>query len=197
MTQISIQLGSGENWISFPEGSSDNFDTIFRRSGISTSTTIVYQYNPITAGFVQINLSSNIKEGKGYHILSTSPGTISYNGTPYEMKMTFDVLRTSLMNGYNLVGTDNNIINISNYDWCKIVDAQTNFAVKELLPMKAYWVFYPDDCKMPSFGIDLQTKLAIVGLSITIYLVFGKDIKNYLKGRKRTDIGISESERKT
>lgn len=196
MTQVSIPLISGENWISFPEGSSDNLDTIFKHSGINSSNTTVYLYDSITSGFVQINLTSNIKEGKGYHILTSSPGTITYDGTPYETKMTFDVLRTSLMNGYNLVGTDNNIIDITNYDWCKIVDAQTNFAVKELLPQKAYWIFYPDDCLQPKFGLDTLTKISIVGLAVTLYVVFGEDIKNMLRGRKGTESGKSSADRK-
>lgn len=196
MSLINIPLIKGENWISFPEGSSDNLDTIFKRSGISSSNTTVYLYNSITSGFVQTNLTSNIKEGKGYHILTTSPGTIVYNGIPYETKMSFEKVKSSLMNGYNLVGTDDNTIDISNYNWCKIIDAQTNFAVKELLPMKAYWIFYPDDCKQPFLGLDMLTKVSIIGVLITGYVVFGEDIKNFLRGRQRTEVGKSVDRRK-
>ena len=195
MSQVSIPITQGENWISFPEDSSDNISTIFTKSGIANSITTVYQYNSITSGYEVTSLQSLVIEGRGYHIISTGNGTISYMGTPYKRKMTFDILNKSLMRGWNLVGTDNNTMDISNYGWCKVTDAQINFVVTELVPGKAYWIFF-EDCKMPSFGIDLQTKLAIVGLSITIYIVFGEDIKAFLRGKKRNSVGMSVLERK-
>ena len=195
MSQISIPIVTGENWISFPEDSSDNLLTIFAKSGISSSISFVYQYNSITSGYEITNLQSLVIEGRGYHIISNGNGTISYMGTPYKRKMTFDVISKSLMRGWNLVGTDNNTIDISNNDWCQITDAQTNFAVAELVPGKAYWI-YSEDCQKPKLGLDTLTKVTIVGVAITAYVVFGEDIRNFLRGRKGNNVGPSVSNRK-
>jgi hypothetical protein len=105
------------------------------------------------------------------------------------------------MKGWNLIGTDNNTIDVSNNDWCKITDAQINFAVIELVPGKAYWI-YSDDCKRSIVGLDMLTKVTIVGVLITGYVVFGEDIRR-LFGRKdnrgnkngRNNMSMSESER--
>ena len=199
MTQVSIPLIKGENWISFPESSTDNLLTIFSKSGLGKVT--IYKYDPLKStgstesGFVPIDLTSYVEMGKGYHVITTNVGTISYMGIPYKQKMTFDRLRSSLMRGYNLVGTDNNIQDISRYDWCRVVDAQTNFSATELTPGKAYWIYY-EDCQQPKLGLDTLTKISILGLAITTYVVFGEDIKNYLKGRKRPEISETERKRK-
>lgn len=195
MSQISIPITLGENWISFPEDSSDNLSTIFTKSGVGNIITTVYQYNSITSGYEVTSLQSLVIEGRGYHIISTGNGTISYMGTPYKRKMTFDTISKSLMRGWNLVGTDNDTIDISNNDWCKITDAQINFAVTELVPGKAYWIF-SDDCRQPKLGLDTLTKVTIVGVAITAYVVFGDDIRDFLRGRKRNNVGLSANNRK-
>ena len=198
MSQISIPIVQGENWISFPEDSTDNLNIIFTKSGLGSSITTAYQYNSITSGYDIVSLQSLVIEGRGYHIISTGNGTISYMGTPYKRKMTFDIISKSLMRGWNLVGTDNNTIDVSNNDWCKITDAQANFAVTELVPGKAYWIFF-DDCKRPVLGLDTLTKVSIVGVAITAWVVFGEDIKKFFgkKDNRRNNVGksISESER--
>jgi hypothetical protein len=195
MSQVSIPITTGENWISFPEDSSDNLSTIFTKSGIANSISTVYQYNSITSGYEITSLQSLVIEGRGYHIIASGNGTISYMGTPYKRKLTFDILSQSLMRGWNLIGTDNNTIDISNNSWCKVTDAQANFAVTELVPGKAYWI-YSEDCNRPMLGLDMLTKVSIVGVLITGYVVFGDDIRNFLRGRKRNNVGMSESERK-
>ena len=172
--------------------------TIFTKSGIANFITTVYQYNSITSGYEIVSLQSLVIEGRGYHIIATDNGTISYMGIPFVRKMTFDIISKSLMRGWNLVGTDNNTIDVSNNDWCKITDAQINFAVIELVPGKAYWIF-SDDCRQPKLGLDTLTKVSIVGVLITGYVVFGDDIRNFLRGRnenRRDNVGMSESERK-
>jgi hypothetical protein len=195
MSQVSIPITIGENWISFPEDSSDNLNTIFTKSGILNSISTVYQYNSITPGYEVTNLQSLVIEGRSYHIISTGNGTISYMGTPYKKKMTFDEISKSLMRGWNLIGTDNNTIDISNNSWCKISDAQANFAVTELVPGKAYWI-YSDDCKRPALGLDTLTKVTIVGVAITAYVVFGDEIRNFLRGRKRNNVNRSVERKK-
>lgn len=197
MSQISIPIVKGENWISFPEDSSDNISTIFAKSGIANSITTVYQYNSITSDFSIVSLQSLVIEGRGYHIIATGDGTISYMGTPFTRKMTFDILSQSLMRGWNLVGTDNNTIDISNNSWCKVSDAQANFAVTELVPGKAYWI-YSDDCKRPMLGLDTLTKVTILGVAITAWVVFEEDIRRFFGTYmgKRNNGSLSEKNRK-
>ena len=196
MSLINIPLIKGENWISFPESTSDNLLTIFSKSGLGNVT--IYKYDPLKStgstesGFVLVDLTSYVEMGKGYHVITTNVGTISYMGTPYKQKMTFDRLRSSLMRGYNLVGTDNNIIDISRYDWCRIVDAQTNFSATEIAPGKAYWIYY-EDCQQPKLGLDTLTKISILGLAITTYVVFGEDIKALFRRRKEVGMGTSKN----
>lgn len=191
MSQISIPITIGENWISFPEDTTDNLSTIFTKSGLGSSIITVYQYNSITSGYEIVNLQSLVIEGRGYHIIASGNGTISYMGTPFVRKMTFDILTSSLMRGWNLIGTDNNTIDISNYSWCKVSDAQANFTVTELVPGKAYWIFF-DDCKKTMLGLDTLTKATIVGVAITAWVVFQDDIRK-LFGIKTS---MSEDERK-
>jgi hypothetical protein len=203
MSLINIPIIKGENWISFPENSTNNLLTIFSKSGLGNVT--IYKYDPLkqlkldlaeevdslvdststssstSSGFTLVDMTSYVEQGRGYHIIATNPGIITYTGVPYKTRMTFDKLRKSLIRGYNLVATDNNIIDLSRYDWCRIVDASTNFSATELVPNKAYWIFYPDDCSQQQSGLDALTKATIIGVIITGYVVFWDDIKKILK----------------
>lgn len=187
MARIEIPLTKGQNWISFPEKSADNLDTIFRHSGIERNIAGMFEYDSISSNFLSVNLLSNFGEGIGYHIIANESSTIIYDGTPFETKMTFDTLRLLLMRGWNLIGTDDNIINLNDrYNWCRVTDPVTNFGVTQLVPKKAYWIYY-DDCQPPKVGLDTLTKVTIIGVAITAYVVFGDQFKRWLKREKRED----------
>ena len=98
MSQVTIPLINGE--VDFiPEDSTDNLLTIFSKSKLGN--VVVYKYNPLKStgstesGFVPIDLTSYVEMGKGYHVITTNVGTISYTGTPYKRRMTFDIISKS------------------------------------------------------------------------------------------------------
>ena len=179
-TQINIK--PGRNYISFPATSSDNFGKIFTDSGIKTSIQQFSTYNPILNDWLyiistipaisipQVDISDieYIDKGRGYILDISTSGQIIYSGEEYIL--TFNDIRSMLVEGWNLIGTGSLAVTSSN--WCRIVDADTGFPIKQLQPGKAYWIFY-NDCQPPIVDpliIIFGTGLAISILSLWITL---------------------------
>lgn len=174
MTQISIQLHIGENYISFPESSNLSFREIFTDSGIINNVVSLHRYDSILQSFVLINIDTDtIKQGRGYIlIVSSSPLsfsspfsyviesilTITYNGIPFSTHIDFNTLRSMILANWNLIGTDTNIINVE--EWCRCIDAQTGLETTTILPKKSYWIRL-DECKIPSTDIALTITVGI------------------------------------
>lgn len=181
MTQISIPLYVGENYVAFPEGSTNNFRTIFTNSGIISDIVTLYRYDPILESFVQINLDlETIQQGRGYILTVSFTGnpvpTIVYEGVPFSNSMNFGILKSMLMKGWNLIGTDTNTINVEN--WCRCIDGQTGLETHQILPLKSYWIS-TDECEKSSKDMVLILTLGIFLLSI--YETFIKGAKYNLR----------------
>lgn len=194
MTQTIIQLYKGDNWLSFPESSMNTLMQILTNSGIYSNIVAVHIYDPIFSKFDQIDLNiSFIEKGKGYHITMLDVGSIIYEGIPYATKMTFDVLRSSLMRGWNLIGTSDEDIIIPP-EWCRVIDANTNFQTARIEPMKAYWILYPDECS-PVSSWTLPIVISVTSLAIFAYVAFGPEIKGFMRKRKQINVRKLEKEK--
>lgn len=180
MTQIEIPLVQGDNYISFPATSPDNFETIFTSSGIINNIPEngFIKFNPVTQSREPVKYTEYIEKGVGYDLYVNSPTSLIYNGTEYTM--TFDELRSHLLPGWNLVGVGSNII--MSLNWCRILDPYYNL-VTQLEPMNAYLIYH-DDCIQPTF--NAESALYIIGaigtILFTIYLlrefkIIGKPLK--------------------
>ncbi len=171
MTEITIPLVEGNNYISFPGTSPDNFETIFTAAGIidNIPENGFMTFNPITQLTEPVKYTEHIQKGVGYDLYFSSsvPTDLIYTGTEYTM--TFDELNSSLLPGWNLVGVGSNTV--IPQDWCKVLDPYRNI-VTILQPTNAYWI-YQGDCIKPTF--DTGTALFLVGavgtVLFTIYLL--------------------------
>lgn len=164
MTQITIPIKTGDNYISFPAISTDNFETILINSQIKNNIDKFIKFDPMLQKEEPINyLTDYIEEGRGYYIYSTVDGNITYNGIEYIL--TFDQLISQIFMGWNLIGVGS--ISIIPLSWCKVIDPETLFSVSILEPTKAYWINY-DDCK--KLGLGLESTLAITTGILFIYL---------------------------
>ncbi len=181
MTQITIPLVEGDNYISFPATSQDNFETIFTNAGIINNIPEngFMRFNPITQLKESVKYTEHIQTGVGYDLYfnSSIPTNLTYNGTEYTLS--FEELSSSLLPGWNLVGTGSNTI--IPQDWCKVLDPYYN-AVTQLQPTNAYWI-YKGDCIKPTFnaGSALYLIGAVGTVLFTIYLlgkfkIIGKSI---------------------
>ncbi len=180
MTEITIPLIQGKNYISFPAYyPTYNFRTIFTSSGtindIGTDPSgnkMFYRYDPMLGNYVLIDIDTEyIEEGKGYYlyITSISPHNIVYEGTEYSI--TFDQFKSRIIKGWNLLGIGKDVIVPTS--WCKILDPITNTQVSILEPTKSYMVNY-DECTIPerSYG----TTIAIIA-STLVSLAILKEFK--------------------
>lgn len=165
MTQITIPLNTGPNYISFPAISTDNFGTIFIISNIKQDILSFYKYDPIISPYwTPVSDFEYIEKGRGYVIDISSSGTISYEGTEYTI--TLDELRSKLLRGWNLIGPGSNILSIP--DWCKIRDS-AGFPTTQLEPTKSYWVDYYE-CIVPT--TEPYLFISIIGLSVALISLF-------------------------
>lgn len=163
MTEITIPLTQGKNYISFPALPSPfptyNFRTIFTSSGtindIGTDPSgnkMFYRYDPMLGNYVLIDIDTEyIEEGKGYYlyITSISPHNIVYEGTEYSI--TFDQFKSKIIKGWNLLGVGKDAIVPTS--WCKILDPITDTQVVILKPTKSYMVNY-DECTVSEMGFE-------------------------------------------
>lgn len=169
-TQIIIPIKIGDNYISFPATSIDNFETILTNSQIKNSIDKFIKFDPMLQEEKPINyLTDYIEKGRGYYIHSAVDGSIIYDGIEYAL--TFDQLISQIFTGWNLIGVGS--IPIIPLSWCKVIDPETLFPVSIFEPTKAYWINY-DDCK--KIGPSLESALAITtGILFTYWLL--KDFK--------------------
>lgn len=74
MTQIIISLLQGDNFISFPATSPDNFETIFTSSGIINNIPEngFTRFNPMTQSTEPVKYTEHIEKGAGYDICQFS-----------------------------------------------------------------------------------------------------------------------------
>ena len=168
MTLITILLNEGNNYISFPSSSTSTIGDILTSSTIKDKITKFIKYHPIL-GEIPITDSDYIEEGIGYYLYITISGIIIYNGiTDYQI--TFDQLKSRILNGWNLLATGNNILILPS--WCNVIDANTGLPVTQLEPANAYWINFTD-CIKPTFGTG--SALYIIGaigtILFTIYLL--------------------------
>ena len=176
---ITIPLSEGDNYISFTSSSVNTIGDILTSSMIKDKITKFIKYHPIF-GEIPIIDSDHIEGGIGYYLYITISGNIIYDGVE-DYHVTFDQLRSRILNGWNLLATGNNILTIPS--WCNIVDANTGLSVTQLEPTKAYWIF-SYDCIKPKFGTESVLFLigAIGTVLFTIYLlrefrIIGKPMK--------------------
>lgn len=183
MKQITINIIQGRNYISFPAISSDNFGKIFTDSGIKASIQQFSTYNPILNDWLyiistipaipipQVDISDTeyIDKGRGYILDISTSGQIIYSGEEYIL--TFNDIRSMLVEGWNLIGIGSLAVTSSN--WCRIVDAaDPGFPISQLQPGKAYWISY-NNCQPPIVDpliLIFGTGLAISILSLWITL---------------------------
>lgn len=146
MTPITIPLHQGDNYISFPATSVDNFETIFTNAGIINNIPEngFLKLNPITKIQQPVLYTEYIVRGTAYDLYINEPAQLTYDGIEYTM--TFDQLKSHLLHGWNFIGIGSNTITPSG--WCKILDSDYN-TVTMLEPKNAYWIYY-DDCMQPS-----------------------------------------------
>lgn len=168
MTQITIPLSEGENYISFPSSSTNTIGDILTSSTIKDKITKFIKYHPIL-GEIPILDSDYIEEGIGYYLYITISGSIIYDGIT-DFHVTFDQLKSKILNGWNLLATGNNTITIPS--WCNVIEANTGIHTIQLEPMKAYWINY-DDCIQPTLGTESVLYLfgAIGTVLFSIYLL--------------------------
>lgn len=171
MTQITIPLIQGDNYISFSAISPDNFETIFTGAGIINNIPEngFMKFNPITQSQEPVKYTEYIQKGVGYDLYFDSPipTNLIYSGNEYTM--TFDELRNSLLPEWNLIGIGSNII--TPLDWCRILDHHYD-PVTSLIPGNAYWI-YQGDCIKPTINVEstLYWIGAIGTILFTIYLL--------------------------
>lgn len=167
MTEITIPIILGPNYISFPASSPYNFRTLFTDTGILNNISIdqsqnhmFYRYDPILGDYSLIDLDFEyIEKGKGYLLFMESPQNIIYDGE--EHTITFDQFKSRIIKGWNLLGVGKDVIIPQSY--CKILDPLTMFPVTILEPKHSYLVNY-DDCLESSFSYG--TTIAIVASSL-------------------------------
>lgn len=179
MTQTTIPLVQGENFLSFPSASTDSFGYILTSSTIKDNISNFYKYHPIL-GPIPVMDTDHIEEGVGYHLYSTISGNIIYDSTG-DFYITIGRFESRILKGWNLLATGSNTIILPS--WCNIIDANTGIPVTQLEPTKAYWINY-DDCTQPRFGAE--SALAFIGaigtVLFTVYLlrefkIIGKPMK--------------------
>lgn len=165
LTQITIELVEGENYLSFPATSTDDFATIFTLSGIINNIpeNQFTKLDPLTQNMIPINYTAHIEKGIGYKLVVNSPCNIIYDGE--EFTMTFDEITSHLKPDWNLIGTGSNIIIPSSY--CKIYDPYYNI-VTELYPANAYRIHY-SNCIEPS--MNYGTTIAVVASSLVAFAI--------------------------
>ena len=178
MVPITIPLMAGRNYISFSAISSDNFGTIF--TGIKANIIKFFTYDPVS-GWTDVSDFEYIDEGRGYILDMATPGNIiTYDGIEYAL--TFNQLKSRLIEGLNLVGPG--YVPIIPPNWCRVLNADTNFPVTQLEPNKSYLIYY-NDCIKPTVGVE--SVLGVIGaigtILFTIYLlrefrIIGKPIKD-------------------
>ena len=177
MVPITIPLIAGRNYISFRAISSDNFGTIFSMSGIKADIIRFFTYD--VSGWTDVSDFEYIDEGRGYILDIATPGNIAYDGIEYTL--TFNQLKSRLIEGLNLVGPG--YVPIIPPNWCRVLNADTNFPVVQLEPNKSYLIYY-NDCIKPTVGVEsvLYVIGAIGTILFTIYLlrefrIIGKPMK--------------------
>jgi len=182
MSTINIPLKIGDNYISFPENSSDSFKTIFTNSGIISNIISFSNFDPMTGRFVEVNPDFEyIQQGRGYLlVMSIDPSlagiSLTYDGIPFPTSMNFDVLKGMLFKGYNLVGPDSIIIIPSS--WCRVLDASTRMTVTELIPTRAYFIFY-DECQLSNVATQYNLPLILSFAMVLFYVnLFRKEAKD-------------------
>lgn len=166
MTQNTITLNIGENFISFPEGSTSSFRQIFTDSGMLANVVSINRYDPVISSFKPVDLDLDlIYECRGYILTIKSTGTpilpIIYDGIPFPITMNFDKLKLFLFSGWNLIGTDTNTIDTP--DWCVFIDAFSGIRTNKILPTKAYWI-NSKECQVPIKDYGLLVSLGIFSL---------------------------------
>lgn len=177
MIQVEIPLTEGDNYISFPATSTlySNFRELFTDSGMIDNVDILYKYDPMLGDTIPLDLDIYyMEEGKGY-ILRIKPSDIPiqhirYEGIEYTIPMTFDLLRSMLLRGLNLVGVGSTTITLIN--WCRAIDGKTRSLVTQLEPKKAYWIYY-DECVQPTYNVkSVITVIGAVGTVLfTVWLL--------------------------
>jgi hypothetical protein len=173
MTIITIALSQGENFISFPATSNDNFETIFTNSEVINHIVQngFIKFNPIMNAFENVNLTRYIEKGVGYDIIVDTSGlNITYDGTEYNLS--FAQLSSNLLPGWNLIGSGSNLV--KPLDWCRVLDPVDYYSniITTLFPTKAYWVFQ-SNCTKPTINISsLVFMFGEIGTVLfTIYLL--------------------------
>lgn len=188
MTQNTIALNIGHNYLSFPESSTDSFKKIFTDSGIINNIVSFSKFDPILSKFTEINSDYEyIQQGRGYLLVignyssNTTPTPlitnpqITYQGITYINPMNFNTLQSMLFKGYNLVGPDSNTI--ESPGWCKVIDATTRIPAKQLYPTKAYFVHF-DECQISNISGQYSLPLIVSILMVVFYLnLFRKEAK--------------------
>lgn len=166
-TTITIPLQEGQNYISFPATSTDNFQTIFTNSGIINNVTAFNRFDAFEQAPVPLDYSEYIMKGTGYYIEVKSLGTIAYTGTPYILS--FNDIQSKLVLGQNLIGPGSD--SITPETWCKIIDPTTNLQVSILQPKHAYWILF-DNCNLVSTTNVNTFNAVITGLGLLISAIF-------------------------
>jgi hypothetical protein len=168
MTQITIPLVQGDNYISFPSSSADTIGDILTSSTIKDKITKFAKFHPIL-GQIPIIDSDHIEEGIGYYLYITIPGSIIYDSTG-DYYTTLGRFESRILKGWNLLATGSNTLILPS--WCNVIDANTGIPATQLEPTKAYWINY-DDCTQPRFtaGSALYFIGAIGTVLFTVYLL--------------------------
>lgn len=174
MTQVEIPLTEGDNYLAFPATSTlyRNFRELFIDSGMINNVDTLYKYEPMRGENIPVDIDANyIEEGRGYILRifsSTTPiPSIKYEGIEYTIPMTFDLLRSMLLRGLNLVGIGSTTITLTN--WCRAIDGKTWSPVTQLEPKKAYWIYY-DECIQPRYGIE--SAITVIGAIGTVLFTY-------------------------
>lgn len=168
MTQITIPLNIGINYISFPATSIDDFWSIFTKAGIIKNIVIFKRFNSVLQQFEIVDYTEHIIRGMGYYINVSSKSNISYDGIEYTLL--FNELQKMLIQGWNLVGTGIN--DIEPLNWCKIIDPVTNLQSSLIITKRAYWINF-DDCVLTSKA-SINLWVGILGLAISILYLIGE-----------------------
>lgn len=197
MTSIIIPLKIGENYISFPEYSTLSFRTIFTNSGIidyivNFSGFDFYRFDSIMNSFIPIDLDlEQMIQGIGYLLIINSNMIITpqiiYEGIPFAIPLNFDMLRANLFQGWNLIGPDRNI---AVPDWCKFIDASTNYNTNIISPKKAFWI-NTGQCAIP---ISVQNPyipyIVLIGTIGGIIITYRVLIQDFIKQLKEVKTKI-------
>jgi len=168
MTQITIPLVQGDNFISFPASSANTFGDIFTSSTVRDEISNFYKYHPIL-GPIPVMDTDHIEECIGYHLYITIPGNIIYDSTG-DFYTTLGRFESRILKGWNLLATGSNTIILPS--WCNVIDAKTGIPATQLEPTKAYWI-NSEDCSQPRFnaGSALYFIGAIGTVLFTVYLL--------------------------